>query len=380
LRTYLWFQHRQVAQECYLRRMASRKRIHLTPLLLVLPYTLFACGDEEPETRNDEESANADGDGNGDGDTGATPIDAGAGMASCGNALDCPEEGQVCNKEEGARVGVCAQCAGDIDCDKGHTCAAGACRTVCETDEECGGDSPVCDTASGLCVSCLTAEDCSEGEFCAEGFCSSTLCVPGVRSCVGDSVISECNDDGTGFLTPTACEEGTCAETTDGAVCETGGGGTGGGTSGGSGGSGSGGMTGGGGTNLITNGDFASGASGWEGGGGPPDTSSGAGCVGANMHAPRTVGWQGSGSGITLQPGSYSFSYTLTTTGSAMVEAKVSPVNYPYEPVLFSQTVTSSQSHTFSVSSALENVGLAFNVSGDDGVQVCIDDVSLTLN
>lgn len=343
--------------------MASRHtHLHVSLLLLTLG-SAFGCKDDSGKSEQD----NAGG-------ANAATTDRGspAAIVSCGNSLDCPGTDLVCAKEEGARVGVCLECGDDTDCGEAGTCLAGTCVTACSSDKDCTALGKLCDKGRGLCASCLSETDCPTGEYCNAGECSNTLCSPGELSCVGLAVLAECNAEGTGYLTPHACESGSCSESEGQAQCS------------GEQPTGSGGRDPGGGEqpgpvatgNLISNGNFSGGKSGWEGGTGATDTSSGKGCV----YGDATIGWQGTSSGLNLAAGDYVFAFTISTTGATTVEAKVAPVNHPYEPVLFSEEITAlnkTYSYEFTVSETAGGIGLAFNVASA-GDEFCIDDVSLT--
>lgn len=335
--------------------------LHISLLLLTLG---SSCACESDSGTSEQDSAGGAG-------AKTPPGDDAAGVVSCGNSLDCPGAHLVCAKEEGARVGVCLECGDDTDCGETGTCVAGTCQASCSSDKDCTGLGKLCDKATAFCASCLSVDDCAVGEFCSGGECSSTLCHPGESTCVGTDVLAECNADGTGFLAPQACDTGTCrsvngtAECTEGETTGTGGQGsaTGGGSPVGSD------------DNLISNGNFSGGKSGWEGGTGATDTSSGKGCV----YGDATIGWQGTSSGLNLEAGDYTFEFTISTSGATSVEAKVAPVNYPYEPVLFSEEITAlskTYSFEFSVADTAGGIGLAFNVASQ-GDEFCIDDVSL---
>ena len=130
--------------------------------------------------------------------------------------------------------------------------------------------------------------------------------------------------------------------------------------------------------NLISNGDFSSGTSGWEGGDGAPEIDAGRGCRNGGL-----FGWAGEGSGATVPAGNYTFTFKAWGDGETTLEAKFALSEDPYEPVLFTETVTPGSSETdysfgFTVESNQEKMGLAFGVGAD--VRMCIDDVSITPN
>ncbi len=91
-------------------------------------------------------------------------------MAS-GTDDGCPGRSPFCNAPMGDS-GMCVECLMDGDCARGELCnAANECAPGCDDDSDCGGETPVCDTAAMSCVTCVndmagTATDsgCSPGE------------------------------------------------------------------------------------------------------------------------------------------------------------------------------------------------------------------------
>lgn len=300
-----------------------RRTILMTSLLLgAIP--VAACGEEDPKVRADEPGSSLGGGGGAPGRF----VDDGE-MVRCGNSSECPDPSQQCRKEAGERVGVCIEC---------------------QTDDQC-----------------------ASGETCSNGQCGGGVCRPGLLTCIDNDFFATCNADGTGFLSPQVCESGSCALVEGKVTCDEASG-TGGRPNDDPGTGGSAPTTG---SNLIDNGDFSDGSSGWEGGTGAPPIKDGKACVSWSA----TVGWQGSGQGVNLEPGSYTLGFSAVGSG-VEVEVKLGLVNYPYEPVLLTKTLTletKSYSFDFNVSALEASMGLAFNVSSE-GSEICLDDVTLRKN
>jgi len=129
----------------------------------------------------------------------------------CKSDTDCKAANQVCDKTEG----VCADCASDLDCDKGkcqdHKCVA---VTPCKTSKECPA---VCDQQKGVCAECASSNDCKDGNYCQAGACVPKLCVSAV--CAGGKSFG-CKADGSGYDAGKSCDDGNVC--TEGDVCEAG--------------------------------------------------------------------------------------------------------------------------------------------------------------
>lgn len=103
----------------------------------------------------------------------------------CLTNLDCIERGlslPVCNT-----VGnICQECLAASDCDgESHrACQSGTC-VECDSDDQCQGSSPFCDTQSFTCKTCLRDDDCPFG-ICQDGKCvqciTSADCADDVNS------------------------------------------------------------------------------------------------------------------------------------------------------------------------------------------------------
>ncbi len=153
--------------------------------------------------------------------------------------------------------------------------------------------------------------------------------------------------------------------------------------------------------NLVTNGDFCDGSNHWNvtySGTIATDystsTDSGSFCIQNNtdVYAALTLGWPlSTESGVVLESGSsYTFSYSAGGTALTLV-AKVGLTVSPWTAAFSSDdtigTTVNDYSHTFTASSVLGPVGVAFIISDPSVLsyfyypgQVCFDNVSLVKN
>lgn len=117
---------------------------------------------------------------------------------NCQGDEDCEGRGEVCGPN-----GMCAQCAGPMDCggDCG-VCKEGRCaraKGCCEADGDCAkGDRPFCskgpmnERQQRQCVACLRDSHCpGQGEICDQGACTQPSCdldnpCPDFQVCVKD--------------------------------------------------------------------------------------------------------------------------------------------------------------------------------------------------
>lgn len=86
--------------------------------------------------------------------------------------------------------------------------------TAC--NDETGQISDPCPDGSTDCVTCEDHGDCEGDTFCDgdHGVCVATICTPNSSYCDGSSTV-RCDNVGSGFLAPQACETGLC----DGGQC-----------------------------------------------------------------------------------------------------------------------------------------------------------------
>jgi len=139
-------------------------------LLVALAFLAAACGNGGGSSDGDVKFLPGDGRGGdvtGDGRSGDTgPKEA------CTVSQDCPADLPVCDQFSG----TCVECKKNGDC----------------TDS----DLPYCNPATMKCVQCVMKEHCpSEYQYCLEGKCSDKPCIPGNKSCVGNTV-HVCSPDG----------------------------------------------------------------------------------------------------------------------------------------------------------------------------------------
>jgi peptidoglycan-associated lipoprotein len=117
---------------------------------------------------------------------------------NCQSDGDCESRGEVC-----AANGMCAQCAGPLDCggDCG-VCKEGKCaraKGCCEADGDCAaGDRSFCsqtpmnERQQRMCVACLRDSHCpSQDQICDQGACVRSTCdmdnpCPDYQVCVKD--------------------------------------------------------------------------------------------------------------------------------------------------------------------------------------------------
>lgn len=119
-------------------------------------------------------------------------------------------------------TGLCIEpaCVG-VTCETGEVCRDGTCAAECEGIVCPAGTDCLLDRCVDLCEGI----DCGVGEVCRRG-----LCVPGCNQCNGlicsgglecDEGSSECTDPScpSGCADGTVCDEGTCVDACEGAVC-----------------------------------------------------------------------------------------------------------------------------------------------------------------
>jgi len=85
-------------------------------------------------------------------------------------------------REWSPNKGICVVCISDDQC-FGNTPVcnvdAGVCvPSVCTSDQQCFGNTPICNTAAGNCVQCLTSPDCPNGYVCTGNTCVCSGVVP----------------------------------------------------------------------------------------------------------------------------------------------------------------------------------------------------------
>jgi hypothetical protein len=166
--------------------------------LLPLAWVFIGCGSDGGAGGTTATSASAGAGGAGGADTTASGMGGdlttvGVGGAGQGGSpptdvcvgIECPDD-QHCEDVMG--VGTCVN----------NTCE----ELMCSATEECqttpGGGA--------LCVdiSCTTDAECPESQYCDGSVCQDDTCVPGVRSCVGETVF-ECSANGFANIVQYTC-------------------------------------------------------------------------------------------------------------------------------------------------------------------------------
>lgn|GEM_PF-7107805 len=131
--------------------------------------------------------------------------------ATAGTCRVCVSDGDCLAQGTGfgacAPDGTCVECIDANDCDDG-ACVNQRCVAGCRSNDECGGDEPVCDVGAGDCVGCLESEDCTTSE--------APLCDEAINTCVECLESSQCDD---GRL---VCTDGACGACTDDDQCTVG--------------------------------------------------------------------------------------------------------------------------------------------------------------
>ncbi|MFW6050966.1 MAG: hypothetical protein ACODAU_07320 [Myxococcota bacterium] len=108
-------------------------------------------------------------------------------VAECADDGDCPGDGQVCEGEVcRCPSGDCGVddhpepfCTGDDQCQPGHPCVGGICRTPCEEHADCQRFDVqfnycldgYCATTNEVTTDCALSIDCPDGEDCIDGIC-----------------------------------------------------------------------------------------------------------------------------------------------------------------------------------------------------------------
>ena len=215
----------------------------------------FACSSDDSSSSNTggDNSSGGSG-GSGDGGTGGTGGDGGSagepgtggtgGIAATGGSGGTMS-GSGGNGGAGASSGGSGS-GGDASGGTGGGASCGECEDVClpsgecvecAASEDCGGDTPVCDTEANVCVECLPSDDsceagyCSENNECVLGCKDDAMCASGVcedtndcdrciadEECAGDRVCGNgtcadaCSDEGAGCGTDGTCCTGHCVD------------------------------------------------------------------------------------------------------------------------------------------------------------------------
>lgn len=286
-----------------------------------------------------------------------------ASVTTCVNSLDCGND-EVCGD------GVCVGCVTEADCSGGQTCHDNQCLDACSSDKDCTSKGMLCDGTQGVCVECITKADCGNGKTCVAGSCKPSACTAGTARCVSSGAVI-CRSDELGYMAPVDCDD--CSfeggevycgdEPLDGTGSN---------------------------PSLIPGGTFSSGPGNWRLSGAAedpvPTIKNGAVCESLNSF---TLGWPADGDGIEVPAGNYRLSVDLDVEDNdenlyGQVEVKLAGAEAPYEPLLFSETLTElagiSKTYTFDfvVENDAENIGMAINVSNLPG-GLCIDNIRLTV-
>lgn len=133
----------------------------------------------------------------------------------CVNSRDC-SEGTVCDRD----AGECVECLGSGDCEKDkEVCVAKHCVPVCTSDKDCLSRNQLCHHEKGYCADCVEQEDCPSVYYCSQDLCKLDVCKAGSSQCLGNSLYSVCDVNGSGYE-PKNCPTSTsCRQQDDLAEC-----------------------------------------------------------------------------------------------------------------------------------------------------------------
>ncbi len=110
----------------------------------------------------------------------------------CTSDADC--SGKKCNVSSGE----CVDCLTSDDCPSGYVCnlVTYVCEEQgggCQTNSDCGGATPFCDTATNTCVQCRNDSDCAGDQTCTNHVCQSSGCTDPCCGCA-DGFICDTSD------------------------------------------------------------------------------------------------------------------------------------------------------------------------------------------
>lgn len=269
-------------------------------------------------------------------------------------------------KCEGKRDCVCYP---NDTCDTGLACVNDRCRT--STGQ--GGTSSTGGTASGSSGTAgASAGTGTGGSTAGDGSGGTGGTGTGGTDATGGTTTGGTDTGGTNAT------GGTSTGGTDtGGTTSTGGTATG-GTSGSSGAG-----AGGGGTNLITNGDFSNGENDWntDGASAMHSVMNGVWCAQAlTTDAHVILGWPGGSAQPVALSGEYTFSFKMSLSGNATINAKVGQAVSPYAADFEMRVMPTGtlDTVTYMFSANDPQAGVAFDITGHSPpTTVCIDDVVL---
>lgn len=259
-------------------------------------------------------------------------------------------------------------CYPNDTCDTGLACVNDRCRT--STGQ--GGTSSTGGTASGSSGTAgASAGTGTGGSTAGDGSGGTGGTGTGGTDATGGTTTGGTDTGGTNAT------GGTSTGGTDtGGTTSTGGTATG-GTSGSSG-AGSGG-----GTNLITNGDFSNGENDWntDGASAMHSVMNGVWCAQAlTTDAHVILGWPGGSAQPVALSGEYTFSFKMSLSGNATINAKVGQAVSPYAADFEMRVMPTGtlDTVTYMFSANDPQAGVAFDITGHSPpTTVCIDDVVL---
>jgi Cys-rich repeat protein len=143
-------------------------------------------------------------------------------QAPCATNNDCGDNTPFCNTESGR----CVECETTQNCDNNETCNAQGVCVECSANADCGGEDPICRTEVGRCVECAAASDCANSAPCVDFECVECIddsnCPVAAPLCDRENRCELCDrEDNRGCAAPTPfCVDGNaCAECVDDEHC-----------------------------------------------------------------------------------------------------------------------------------------------------------------
>lgn len=140
-----------------------------------------------------------------------------------GSSGGCSPDERRCTEEGAPEHCVDGRWRLDDPCAPNETCTDGACRvpSVCEPRASRCADLrtiEVCNEEGTDWVATECQGDCNDTTGMAT--CENVVCTPGMRSCSGDQIVTQCKEDGTGFTFAENCNGARTARQCDSGECQ----------------------------------------------------------------------------------------------------------------------------------------------------------------